>query len=301
MEETEINKILEEYVLYLDKEAEETARLSPEEEFDKFYLSVEKYISRVVKETEKTKSEISKLLSIEKISELNALLRNTSLDTINNLSTIYEPVSLKEQRLQIKDKYPSFTELSNKSRNNGFIFSCSFKLIYKDFTKSIYHEFIFDNVVFKVTVDSSNPTKIPSISTNSCIHPYLSKNVGSGYYFGDKLRLLAVKPNLNNYYFSIVDGIISTLSTYDPALVAGDISSFIGSVCCHCKKSIIPNSNESGFICTKTKKSIHRSCAKSINGYYYSPEVVKTCSKCKKESLQWVNNGAILCGKCLDE
>lgn len=300
MEETEINKILEEYVLYLDKEAEETARLSPEEEFDKFYISVERHISRVVKETEKTKSEISKLLSIEKISELNVLLRNTSLDTINNLSTIYEPVSLKEQRLQIKDKYPSFTELSNKSVNNGFIFSCSFKLTYKDFNKSIYHEFIFDNVVFKVIVDSSNPTKIPSISTNSCIHPYLSKSVGSGYYFGDKLRPL-IKPNLNNYYFSIVDGIVSVLSSYDPALVVGDIFSFIGNVCSHCKKSIVPNSNESGVYCAKTKKSIHRSCAKVINGYTYSPEVVKTCSKCKKDSLQWVNNGAILCGKCLDE
>lgn len=300
MEETEINKILEEYVLYLDKEAEETARLSPEEEFDKFYLSVEKHISKTIKETEKTKSAISKLLSIEKISELNTLLRNTPLDTINNLSNKYEPVLLKEQRLQIKDKYPSFKELSGRSVNNGFVFSCSFKLVYKDFTKSIYHEFVFENTTFSILVDPSDPIKISSININSISHPYLSKRLTSGFYFGDKIKAL-VKPNLNNYYFSIVDGIISVLSSYDPTLVVGDISSFIGNICSHCKKSIVPNSNESGVYCAKTKKSIHRSCAKVINGYTYSPEVVKTCSKCKKDSLQWVNNGAILCGKCLDE
>ena len=149
----------------------------------------------------------------------------------------------------------------------------------------------------KLLVDIFNPSKISSINTNF-LHPYLSKRVGSGYFFGEKLKPI-LKPNLNNYYFSIIDGIITTLSTYNPSLLTADISSFIGAPCCYCKKPISPT--ESKYTCAKTKKSIHKECAKSIEGYYYSPDVVKTCSKCKKQSISWVNNGAILCGKCLDE
>ena len=136
MEETEINKILEEYVLYINKEEEAASLLSPEEEVDKFYLTVEKHISKTIKETDKIKSDISGLFSIEKVSELYSFLKGFPNEVINNLSIKYNPISLKEQRLQIMDKYPSFKELSFKVANNGFKFSCSFKLIYKDFAKS---------------------------------------------------------------------------------------------------------------------------------------------------------------------
>ena len=64
---------------------------------------------------------------------------------------------------------------------------------------------------FSILVDPSDPLKISSIYINSISHPYLSKRLASGFYFGDKIKAL-IKPNLNNYYFSIVDGIINILS-----------------------------------------------------------------------------------------
>ncbi len=301
MEEVEINKILEEYVLYDSLTDGTESTISPAEEVEKYYTKINHTILSIQKQTNKTKEKISELLSLDRIPELYTLLKSIPIATQKKISSAdLSPISLQEQRLQILDKYPSFKEISTE-RNCDLAFTCDISLVYKNLEKSLYHKFDYKDAKFNLIFNYEDPSALTKITTN-INHPYLAKlsiRDAKAHYFNSNL-LSRITGNFNNHYFSTVDQIIKLLTEVDTSLINGDISQYIFSNCPVCKLNL---AQQEVVKCPKTNINIHKTCGKTIknSGVLYHPDAVKTCSKCKNDSISWVNNGSIVCERCLNE
>lgn len=98
--------------------------------------------------------------------------------------------------------------------------------------------------------------------------------------------------------FTVMQNITSIMEQYNPtSIYSEDIHSWIGQKCPVCFSFIGPTTKSAR--CEKSMQFMHESCAANVDGHYYNPLLLKKCTACSKESVDWVPvNNSILCKDC---
>jgi len=242
--------------------------------------------------TESTKklSEVSELvasaLDAKDFRKLyNILCECFSIDSLSDFIKNGPPVilSLEDELAKITQEYPSF--VIDTYDTGSIIFTVDFSLQHINKEKGIYWKLNFPK--FKVCVslqytDINNFDIVVTKASSYQIHPYLNQ-IG--------LRL----HNNSHSLYDIVCLVINSLSTFKQDRLVYPISKFIGQRCA------ISGAYTYGqeVKCAVSGEFIHRELAVKIGDAFYSPNIIKTCSKCGKQSHQWINDaGSIICGEC---
>jgi hypothetical protein len=247
-------------------------------------------IDGINKQRQEISSKISALYDGKNYIELRDLLNNTDSLSLTGLDSVYENVESEEAQIEyVKELYPNVNITASTYSNFTFEYNEELSLSYKDTKKSDFWE-----IKFKPRINVSLFFNDKSIVINrvniSTPHPY----AGSDLY----LKNIPKISISNKYYLEQMIAIItSRLITYNAANFVRPITDFIGQKC-----SITGlYTYKDGVKCHKTGVDMLRSAAKEINGRYYSPAIIKKCTKCEKESPSWISrNKEIICGECYD-
>lgn len=141
--------------------------------------------------------------------------------------------------------------------------------------------------------------KPKAIGSQTCYHPHVSSDKKlclGGYYNGKIIDIDLDSFNL----WSIIYNVSSIINNYNPKSLnfsGADISNWVGKKCPICYQ-FCPDSD--AVKCAKTNVYIHKDCGVEIDGNYYSPSEVSTCTACKKETAYFIpySSDKIICKEC---
>ena len=141
--------------------------------------------------------------------------------------------------------------------------------------------------------------KPKSIGGNTCYHPHV--NIDKKLCLGGYLNGKIIDVDLDNFnLWSIIYNISSIINNYNPKslnFAGADISNWVGKKCPVCYQFCPDND---AVKCSKTNVYIHKDCGVEIDGKYYSPSEVSTCTSCKKETAYFIpySSDKIICASC---
>ncbi len=210
---------------------------------------------------------------------LNAVKKVESLLEYHNYEAAYSWLSSLDEELEkIRQKYSSVRYVDSSEKYLTIV--ADTELSRKDVKNSEYWRLPFNNLRLIISRYSDN---VYQVQQKEVAHPYF------------KSGLLSVSiPGLVSLY-SIIGTVMDYVSHYSDQRLKMPLDHFIGYKCAVSGVYTYGNSVQ----CSATNVSLHKDVAKVIEGRYYSPDVVRTCSKCNKEVHKWINtNKVITCGAC---
>jgi hypothetical protein len=247
-------------------------------------------IDGINKKKQDALSTISSLFASDNYIELRDALNNSDAVFLSGLKSVYENVESEEAQVDyVKEHHPNVNILNSTFSSFTFEYTEDLSLSYKDTQKSDFWE-----IKFKPRVTVSLLFTDKTITINR-----IGLNIGHPYAGSDNFLKNVSKINISNKYYldQVIKFITGHITTYKLANFIRPISDFIGQKC-----SITGlYTYKDGVKCHKTEVHMLRSAAKEINGRYYSPAIIKKCTKCEKESPSWISkNKEIICGECYD-
>ena len=247
-------------------------------------------IERINKQKTESLEKISSLFADGDYLALRDILNNVDSIFLSGLNSIYENVEPEEAQIDYtKEHYPNVEIVGSTFSSFTFKYNDEISMSYRDTQKSDFWE-----IKFKPQVNVSMFFTDKSITINR-----VSLSVGHPYASLDNVVKNIPKVNLSNKYYlaQVITLITNYLTTYNVNNFVRPISDFIGQKCAITGLYTYGD----GVKCAKTGTHILKSEAKQVNGRYYSPAIIKKCSKCGEESPSWISkNKEIICGECYD-
>lgn len=242
---------------------------------ERIYKCLKKDALSKYEDTKELKELIDEAFKTKKYSSLCVLCSSpSSLDQLDNFKEEFAYPSLEEELALIKTPV-----LFKYIGISSFSITLNFSMEFKDTSKSEYWKLNFEKFEVIVTIRSDNSCLIRSTTA----HPHI---------YGTTLLPFTFNK------LSDVTKIMGYLSTYNPDNLQVPLQNFIGLKC-----SVTGLYTYGNHIsCYKTGDIIHRDVAVQLNGHYYSPNVIKKCFTCSKDSPDWIReNGNFICGECNDK
>lgn len=254
-----------------------------------FYKACQASVTSIKNTNIALRDKLNTALSNKNLDELRAILSATPKSVTDSLDEICsDDIETYESELEKVATLDGVTVISS-TPSTIKIHVKSLRIVYKDTTKSEFWELKPENVELTIYIATTNEKASISKIYSSYAHPYADT---------DKfIRLTSPISIGKSVLYNTISFAINYLKMFKPEFRKRDLSNYIG------KKCAISGvyTYGTGINCAKTGEHVAREEAIYLNGIYYSPKIVKTCSKCAKQSVEWTSqNKVIVCGVCND-
>lgn len=256
-----------------------------------FYGHIKKTITQLIAKNNKTKEELSAAVESKDFKQLRAILTPLLDSDIDNIFSFGNNVlELEDQENKLKTDLPNVNIVSS-SISSITISLNKLRMAHKDLSKSDFWELNWDNPQLVIQVSTQgNKVFVSKIICSNFLHPYAGSD--------RVVRLVGAELLLGeNFIYDAISYSLNYLKMFREDRLANAIETYIG------KKCSVTGvyTYGKGVTCSKTKDHLLKDEARHIDGRYYTPKVVKKCSKCEKESVTWTSvNKVIVCGGCND-
>lgn len=254
-----------------------------------FYKACRASVTSIKNANIALRDKLNSALANKDLNELRAILSSVSPSVTDSLDEICsDDVESYESELEKVATLDGVTVISSTASTIKVHVKC-LRVVYKDATKSEFWELKPENVELTIYVSTANEKMSISKIYSSYTHPYADT---------DKfIRLVSPIPIGKNMLYNTISFAVNYLKMFKPEFRKRDLSTYIGKKCAISGVYTYGN----GINCVKTGEHIAREEAVQLNGLYYSPKIIKTCSKCAKQSAEWTSeNKVIVCGVCND-
>lgn len=217
-------------------------------------------------------------------------------------------LQINEEKIKsdISNIYDLFDINISHVSNAGVQFALRTVVEHIDPSKNEYIKFDFGRFLFSISYNIQNGTNnivayricdnTPANGNDGSFHPHIRRDgaVCIGGY-----RDIIPTDIINIDIPSIIFNVAQVMQQYNKNSVWEDtIEAWLGAKCDVCKSYITPDDGTA--TCAKANFLIHDHCATIIDGQPYSANLVKKCTSCKKEAVDWVSkSGKIICGRCV--
>ena len=234
------------------------------------------------------KAKLKSALDSANLDELRTILSNVPKSITDSLDELCAENNIEEYESEL-EKVSSLTGVTILSSTPSYIKIKLEKLriVYKDVTTSDFWELNPENIELTIYTSTVNDKISINKIQSSWNHPYADSD--------RYIRLSTPIAVGKNVLYNTISYALNYLKVFRPENCKKDISTYVGK---KCSASGVYTYGK-GVNCAKTGVHLHEKEAVLINGRYYSPSIVKVCSKCNKESINWVSdNKVITCGEC---
>lgn len=254
-----------------------------------FYKACHAAVTSIKNVNISLRDRLNKALDDKNLTELRSILSNVPPSVTDNLDEICkDDIESYESELEKIATLEGVTVLSS-TPNSIKVSIKQLRIVYKDSAKSEFWELKPENVELVIHVSTVDEKISISKIYSSYAHPY-----------SDTDKYIRLKTPIaigKSVGYNTISFAINYLKMFRPENNKRDLSTYIG------KKCAISGTYTygKGVNCAKTGEHISTEEAIKLNGIYYSPRIVKTCSKCNKQSVEWTSeNKVIICGVCND-